>query len=211
MMSAAGGAWKEARVLESGKAGEEDEIVVRFVGFPVQMVNAIRRSTQRDVPSCAVDEVTISENGTCFWDEYIAHRVGLVPLEMEEGRWEEGAGEGRPALSLDVQNDGMEPLTVFSSSFVCSGGVRPQAGTVPIVLLGSGDRLSLSATATRGTGARHARFVPCVCFYREEEGHIDLHIQSTGARRPASILRDALAAVASRVGEARRKADAQLL
>lgn len=49
----------------------------------VSMANAIRRTMIAEVPTMAVELVTINENTSCLHDEYIVHRVGLVPLASE--------------------------------------------------------------------------------------------------------------------------------
>jgi DNA-directed RNA polymerase II subunit RPB3 len=44
------------------------------------MVTALRRSIMNDVPTMAIDMVQINENKTCLSDEFLAHRLGLIPL-----------------------------------------------------------------------------------------------------------------------------------
>ena len=36
------------------------------------------------VPVLAIDKVTFYDNTTAFWDEYIAHRMGLMPILTPE-------------------------------------------------------------------------------------------------------------------------------
>lgn len=50
----------------------------------VSMANALRRTMIAEVPTMAINLVTVLENTSALADEYIVHRLGLIPLHSEQ-------------------------------------------------------------------------------------------------------------------------------
>jgi len=46
----------------------------------LSMANALRRILIAEVPTIAIEHVNVEVNTTAFHDEYLAHRLGMIPL-----------------------------------------------------------------------------------------------------------------------------------
>ena len=53
----------------------------------VSTANALRRVMIAEVPTIAIDLVEFENTTTGLNDEFLAHRLGLVPLVSEEADW----------------------------------------------------------------------------------------------------------------------------
>ncbi|KAG5176106.1 putative DNAdirected RNA polymerase II 36 kDa polypeptide A [Tribonema minus] len=92
------------------------ELKADFVKFVLSdtdtsVANALRRVMIAEVPTMAIDLVTITENSSALQDEFLAHRLGLVPLRCEPGTkfvynldcdCEDNCEQCSVTLSLDV-------------------------------------------------------------------------------------------------------------
>ena len=110
---------------------------------PTPMLNALRRSLLEDVENIAPKSVTITTNTTCQNDEYIAHRLSMIPFEKKV---DDEDAEG----SLSV-----EDKTAWASE-LC-GNIVPLVD-VPIMKMRKGQQLDLSIEFTKGRGADHVKF-----------------------------------------------------
>ncbi len=119
------------------------------------LANAVRRSVA-EVPTLAIDEVEIFRNDSALYDEMLALRLGLVPLVTEKGM----SKKTKIALKLSETGPGM----VYAEDI--DGNVDVVHKKMPIVILGEGHKLELSATAVLGKGIEHAKYTPGLCYYR---------------------------------------------
>ncbi len=136
-------------------AEKKDKIVIKEK-IPYYLANAIRRSVN-EIPIIAIDEVEIKKNDSALYDETIAHRLGLIPL-IDENLKE---GEEK-TITLSKKGEGY----VYSKDI--KGDVKVVFDNMPITYLEKNQELDLKGIVRKGVGVKHAKFVPGVLFYREE-------------------------------------------
>ena len=61
----------------------ENELVFEMVGIDASFANALRRILLSDVPTVAIEHVYMWNNTSIIHDEVLAHRLGLIPLNVD--------------------------------------------------------------------------------------------------------------------------------
>src|SRR3989338_5925546 len=119
------------------------------------LANAIRRISMGQVPVLAIDAITMYENNSAFFDEYIANRIGLIPIKTPDGY-----REGEDVLfKLSAEGPGIVYSKDLTSTERGVGGVSKK---IPIIELVEGQRLRLEGRARLGRGREHAKFQACL-------------------------------------------------
>ncbi|MEM1627869.1 MAG: DNA-directed RNA polymerase subunit D [Desulfurococcaceae archaeon] len=144
-------------------------------GIKLHVLNSIRRVMISDVPTMAIDYVIFMENSSVFYDEYLAHRLGLIPLKSDIALEkykppEECAEAGEKGVfsedcfaKFDLEAEGPESgkLVVYSKDLIPSDpSVVPVYDNIPIAELVKGQRIKLEAYARLGRGREHIKWSP---------------------------------------------------
>lgn len=152
-----------------------EELVLRVSGVSPSYINTLRRYMLVRVPTMAIDFVEFKTNNSILYDEYIAHRLGLVPLttdlstyKLPESEWTEPTGDPRVEVQLILQVPPVEEATVVTSGDLKSKDdkVVPVISDIPIVKLIPGQSLELVATARLGLGEQHSKWSPGHIYYK---------------------------------------------
>ncbi|TXG64240.1 hypothetical protein EZV62_011234 [Acer yangbiense] len=164
------------------------------------VANALRRVMIAEVPTVAIDLVEIEVNSSVLNDEFIAHRLGLIPLTSENAmsmRFSRDCdacdGDGQceycsVEFHLNAKCRTDQTLDVTSKDLISADHrVTPvdfgdpaaydgdQQRGIIIVKLRRGQELRLRAIARKGIGKDHAKWSPAatVTFMYEPEIHIN--------------------------------------
>ena len=139
---------------------DEESATFLVKGANTGLMNAFRRAVISEVPTLAIHEVFFYENTSPLWDEFIAHRLGLIPLKVEYGTYDENT---EVTFSLEAEG----PKVVYSGELVSSDpSVKVADDRIIIVKLMDGQRLRLEAKARMGTAKQHAKWQAGLASYR---------------------------------------------
>ncbi|KAK7400737.1 hypothetical protein VNO78_12028 [Psophocarpus tetragonolobus] len=170
------------------------------------IANALRRVMIAEVPTIAIDLVEIEVNSSVLNDEFIAHRLGLIPLTSERAmsmRFSRDCdacdGDGQCEFcsvefhlrvkcmtdqTLDVTSKDLyssDPSVIPVDFSDPSATESSENRGVIIVKLRRGQELRLRAIARKGIGKDHAKWSPAatVTFMYEPEIHINEDLMET--------------------------------
>eukprot|EP00889_Picochlorum_renovo_P004046 jgi/Picre1/31076/NNA_006431.t1 len=155
-----------------------DEATCEFylTGTDVSIANALRRVILAEVPTIAIELVEIETNTTVLNDEFLSHRLGLIPLvsvDVHNMKTIYEAGEDEEVqdvvMSLDIVCTTEDTLNVTSNDLILDPSyprVAPigyhdrDARGILIVKMRKGQELKLRAIARKGIGKDHAKWNP---------------------------------------------------
>lgn len=61
----------------------ENELVFEMIGVDVSFANALRRILISEIPTMAIETVFMWDNTSIIHDEVLAHRLGLIPINVD--------------------------------------------------------------------------------------------------------------------------------
>jgi DNA-directed RNA polymerase subunit D len=159
------------------------------------LANAIRRVATGEVGCFAVDKVTFYENTSSIFDEYIAHRIGLVPILTPKGYGETDT----VVFSLEIEG----PVTSYSKDLKGSDKeVAVANGKIPLIKLAEGQKIRADCKAVIGNGNRSAKFQPGIVTYKAKEGSdFEFYVESFGQMPANEMIKRALDIISSDLKE----------
>jgi DNA-directed RNA polymerase subunit D len=158
-----------------------NRIVLLAKDMSSTLSNVIRRYGMSRVPIIAIDGVVFYDNTSAFWDEYIAHRLGLMPLVTPEHI----PKETEVTFSLDAEG----PKVVYSSDLVSTDeGIKVAQGKIPIITLGQNQHVRFECKAIVGTALTHAKFQAGLISYGIESDGLRITVESFFQMEPSDLI-----------------------
>ncbi|KAH6608087.1 hypothetical protein Trco_004400 [Trichoderma cornu-damae] len=156
--------------------------------------NALRRVIQAEVPTIAIDLVEVEVNSSVLADEFIAHRLGLIPLdskgvnELNYSRdcdCEQYCEQCSVSLTLHAKCTGDDIMKVYARDLVADGRHANSVGN-PIITdpeglgcliakLRKDQELKITCIAKKGIAKEHAKWMPTSAVGFEYDPHNKLH------------------------------------
>ena len=193
---------------------DNQKIAVKLSGVPLQYANALRRVCLNGVPVFAIDTVDIIENSSVLPDEGLAHRLGLIPITTDLGRFNEpskcqcqseaGCSNCKVMLVLD-SGDSDVTRTILSNELSSEDdSIKPVSDKIPIVQLAPGQRIKIECYARLGRGTEHAKWNSATISTLTDTDKEDvkvLTVESTCSLNPEQIIISGVDEVSSRLGQ----------
>lgn len=128
-------------------------------GVSPSFANSIRRAIIAEVPTFAIDEVIFFENTTPFFDEYIAHRLAMVPLRTS---LDVLRVDPNRTVVLELSKKAKDPIEIVYSGELKSSDplIYPANDKIPIIKMRKGQKLRFQAIARIGRGKDHSKWSP---------------------------------------------------
>ncbi|KAI9681481.1 MAG: 45 kDa subunit of RNA polymerase II [Caeruleum heppii] len=154
--------------------------------------NSLRRACLSEVPTLAIDLVEITTNTSVLADEFIAHRLGLIPLNSKNAddilytrdcdNCEQYCELCSVTLTLHARCTGDEVMKVYARDLVVSEGRPNEFIGLPVITdpdgLGSvicklrkGQEVRMKCVAKKGIAKEHAKWAPTSAVGFEYDPH----------------------------------------
>ncbi|CRG99441.1 DNA-directed RNA polymerase II subunit RPB3, putative [Plasmodium relictum] len=166
----------------------KDEISFVLYNSNYGLANALRRIILSEIPTLAIDVVNVYENTSSFHDEYLAHRLGLIPIDSrnvnnyefrEKCKCKETCSKCTIQYVIEVKCNNANKIDI-SHYDIESLDHEPNVpmpiphgkkntkieNAIPIVTLSKNQTLHMKLIATKGIGKMHAKWIPANVSYR---------------------------------------------
>lgn len=182
----------------------DESITFMMTDVDISVANSLRRVMIAEVPTLAIDLVEVQENTSVLHDEYIAHRLGMIPLRSESAtqynysrdcscmemcpncsvrftldvRSQEDYRRNVTSRDLRTEVESVKPVDAEGVDDDFSGAA---GGGIVIAKLATGQALKIEAIARKGIGKEHAKWNPTATVAMQQDGEIELNDEALAA------------------------------
>lgn len=177
------------------KQAEPYRVDFRLSSVDLAFANSIRRTMLAEVPTVAIDVVEVETNTSVLPDEFLAHRLGMIPLiskncdtDMVYARdcdCEGGCSRCNITLSLHAKCTGDEIMKVYARDLVVVGDranewvgnpvVTDSEGKGPMICkLRKKQEVKVQCLVKKGIAKEHAKWAPTSAVAFEYDPHNNL-------------------------------------
>lgn len=137
------------------------------------VANLFRQITMTEIPTIAIDKVCITENTSCHADEFLVHRLGLIPVVYSEITEQDH-------FELNVHaTEGIRNVTV--QDLIIHGQLSVSCPDLLICKLLPGQSIRLTAHVAPGSGKIHAKWSPVtISTFKKREDCYFIELESVG-------------------------------
>lgn len=146
----------------------------------ISLANALRRVIISEVPTMAIDLVYINENSSVLHDEFLSHRLGLIPFKSDTVDNFEFFREcsckpscHKCSVEFNIRETALEDTTDITTNHINAnrpdGAVQPvryineegnEEDPILIVKLAKNQKIDVQCIVRKGTGKEHAKWSP---------------------------------------------------
>lgn len=158
----------------------ENRIEFSVKGISPYFANIIRRYAMIKVPVLAIEKVEFYDNTSAFWDEYIAHRLGLMPIITPKKVINEEV-----TFYLDFEGPGIAYAKDMKPS---DKDIVVAKDNMPIITLGEKQRIRFEAKTALDRGIKHAKYQAGLVSYGLKDEIYNFFVESFYQMPPAEVI-----------------------
>ena len=177
-----------------------DSAVFNFHNVPLSLINAFRRIMISEIVSFTIDIVLFEKNSTNYNEEFIAHRLGLIPLTVNATTTDATIQDSNDFGQLDTldlilskRNDSKDIMFIYSSdlhqvnsnsNIVCAPVLFDgfQEGILLFELF-PGQEIKMRCKVKSGCGKLHSKWSPvsAVSYKVLKDKNVRFSVESLGS------------------------------